>query len=121
MKQGGRAEGGACGGKVRVQRTLGRDTALLGWVDGVGNSVVVRGDAVGEVGLFGRGAGGDETASAIVADLVDLARGLGADARHAVPPLAFQPDAVQALPLLPLAEVASAFYLRLKEIGRAHV
>src|SRR3546814_4430292 len=54
------------------------------------------------------------SASAIVADLVDLARGLGADARHAVPPLAFQPDAVQALPLLPLAEVASAFYLRLK-------
>jgi homoserine dehydrogenase len=97
-----------------VHPTLVPDTTLLAKVDGVLNSVLVRGDAVGEVGFYGRGAGGDATASAVVADLVDLARGLGADAKHAVPALAFQPQAVQALPVLPLAEVASAFYLRLK-------
>jgi homoserine dehydrogenase len=110
----GIAKRGADGVELRVHPTLVPDTTLLAKVDGVLNSVLVRGDAVGEVGFYGRGAGGDATASAIVADLVDLARGLGADARHAVPALAFQPDAVQALPVLPLADVASAFYLRLK-------
>lgn len=110
----GIAKRSAAGVELRVHPTLVPDTTLLAKVDGVLNSVVVRGDAVGEVGFYGRGAGGDATASAIVADLVDLARGLGADARHAVPALAFQPDAVQALPLLPLSDVASAFYLRLK-------
>lgn len=110
----GIAKRSAAGVELRVHPTLVPDTTLLAKVDGVLNSVVVRGDAVGEVGFYGRGAGGDATASAIVADLIDLARDLGADARHAVPPLAFQPDAVRALPLLPLADVASAFYLRLK-------
>lgn len=102
------------GVELRVHPTLIPDTTLLAKVDGVLNSVLVRGNAVGEVGFYGRGAGGDATASAVVADLVDLARTLGADAKHAVPPLAFQPDGVQQLPVLPLAEVASAFYLRLK-------
>ncbi|NGY03531.1 homoserine dehydrogenase [Solimonas terrae] len=107
-------KGSEQGIELRVHPTLVPDNTLLAKVDGVLNSVVVRGDAVGEVGFYGRGAGGDATASAVVADLIDLARGLGADARHAVPALAFQPDAVRALPIVPSAEVASAFYLRLK-------
>ncbi len=100
--------------ELRVHPTLIPEQALLAKVDGVLNAVVVQGNAVGEVGFYGRGAGGDATASAIVADLVDLARAIGADPRHAVPALAFQPDAVRPLPVLPMAEVESAFYLRLK-------
>ncbi|MFT4048075.1 MAG: homoserine dehydrogenase [Solimonas sp.] len=110
----GIAKRSEAGVELRVHPTLVPETTLLAKVDGVLNSVLIRGNAVGEVGLYGRGAGGDATASAVVADLVDVARGLGADPRHAVPPLAFQPDAVQTLPVLPLAQVASAFYLRLK-------
>jgi homoserine dehydrogenase len=110
----GIAKRGKTGIELRVHPTLVPDTSLLSKVDGVLNSVVVSGNAVGEVGFYGRGAGGDATASAIVADLVDLARALGTEARHAVPALGFQPDAVQALPVLPLAQVPSAFYLRLK-------
>lgn len=110
----GIAKRSAAGVELRVHPTLVPETALLAKVDGVLNSVVVRGSAVGEVGFYGRGAGGDATASAVVADLVDLARTLGTDARYTVPALAFQPDRVEALPLLPLAEAASAFYLRLK-------
>ncbi|MGH8447596.1 MAG: homoserine dehydrogenase [Solimonas sp.] len=102
------------GVELRVHPTLIPETTLLAKVDGVLNSVLVRGNAVGEVGFYGRGAGGDATASAVVADLVDLARSLGADPRHAVPSLAFQPDAVRSLPVVPLRDVESAFYLRLK-------
>ena len=100
--------------ELRVHPTLIPEQALLAKVDGVLNAVVVQGNAVGEVCFYGRGAGGDATASAIVADLVDLARAIGADPRHAVPALAFQPDAVRPLPVLPMAEVESAVYLRLK-------
>ncbi|WP_028079400.1 homoserine dehydrogenase [Solimonas soli] len=114
-------QGADAGVELRVHPTLIPETTLLAKVDGVLNSVLIRGNAVGEVGLYGRGAGGDATASAVVADLIDVARGLGADPRHAVPPLAFQPDAVQALPVLPMAAVASAFYLRLKVADEAGV
>ncbi|SEP76000.1 homoserine dehydrogenase [Solimonas aquatica] len=110
----GIAKRGAGGVELRVHPTLIPESTLLAKVDGVLNSVVIRGNAVGEVGLYGRGAGGDATASAVVADLVDLARGFGGDVRHAVPALAFQPEAVQSLAIAPAGAVESAFYLRLK-------
>ena len=110
----GIAKRGEAGVELRVNPTLIPDDHLLAKVDGVLNSVVVQGNALGQVGFYGRGAGGDPTASAVVADLVDVARGLGADARHQVPALAFQPDAVQALPLLPIQQIESCYYLRLR-------
>ena len=102
------------GVELRVHPTLIPDDHLLAKVDGVLNSVVVQGNAVGQIGFYGRGAGGNATASAVIADLVDVARGLGGDARHQVPALAFQPDAVKSLPLLPISEIESSYYLRLR-------
>jgi homoserine dehydrogenase len=100
--------------ELRVHPTLIPDDTLLAKVDGVLNAVVVHGNAVGEVGFYGRGAGGDATASAVVADILDIARAMSADAQHAVPALAFQPDALRPLPVMPIAEAQSAFYLRLQ-------
>ena len=100
--------------ELRVHPTLIPDDHLLAKVDGVLNSVVVQGNAVGQIGFYGRGAGGKATASAVIADLVDVARSLGGDAKHQVPALAFQPDAVTTLPLLPIREIESSFYVRLR-------
>ena len=102
------------GVELRVHPTLIPEDQLIAKVDGVLNAVLVHGNAVGQVGFYGRGAGGDPTASAVVADLVDIARALGSDARHAVPALGFQPAAVRALPVLPIRDVESAFYLRIQ-------
>lgn len=102
------------GVELRVHPTLIPDDHLLAKVDGVLNSVVVQGNAVGQIGFYGRGAGGKATASAVIADLVDVARGLGGDAKHQVPALAFQPDAVATLPLLPIKQIESSYYLRLR-------
>ena len=79
------------GVELRAHATLVPEDRLLAKVDGVLNTVLLQGNAVGQIGLYGRGAGGDATASAVVADLVDVARALGSDARHHVPSLAFQP------------------------------
>ncbi|MFA5938751.1 MAG: homoserine dehydrogenase [Sinimarinibacterium sp.] len=102
------------GVELRVHPTLIADDTLLAKVDGVLNAVVVHGNAVGQVGFYGRGAGGDATASAVVADILDVARALATDVRHAVPALAFQPDALRSLPVLPIRDTASPFYLRLR-------
>ncbi len=102
------------GAELRVHPTLIPDDHLLAKVDGVLNSVVVQGNAVGQIGFYGRGAGGNATASAVIADLVDVARSLGSEPKHQVPALAFQPDAVTALPLLPVRDIESSFYLRLR-------
>jgi len=102
------------GVSLRVHPTLVPDDQLIAKVDGVVNAVVVQGNAVGNVGFYGRGAGGDATASAIVADLVDVARSLGVPQAQRVPALAFQPGAMQPLPLLPIAEIESCYYLRLR-------
>jgi homoserine dehydrogenase len=102
------------GVELRVHPTLIPDDTLLAKVDGVLNAVVVHGNAVGQVGFYGRGAGGDATASAVVADILDVARALSVDTRHAVPALAFQPDALRPLPVLPIRDTQSAFYLRLQ-------
>jgi homoserine dehydrogenase len=102
------------GVELRVQPTFVPEEALLSKVDGVLNSVLVKGNAVGQVGFYGRGAGSEATASSVVADIVDLARALTQDARYAVPALAFQPDAVKPLPIVAEAETESAYYLRLR-------
>ena len=102
------------GVELRVHATLVPEDKLLAKVDGVLNGILLQGNAVGQIGFYGRGAGGDATASAVVADVVDVARALGADAKHFVPALAFQFDGVQPLEVLPIAEVESAFYLRLR-------
>lgn len=110
----GIAKRGEAGVELRVHPTLVPEDQLIAKVDGVLNAVLVHGNAVGQVGFYGRGAGGDPTASAVVADLVDIARALGSDARHAVPALGFQPASVRALPVLPIRDVESAFYLRIQ-------
>ncbi|HSW13758.1 MAG TPA: homoserine dehydrogenase, partial [Solimonas sp.] len=102
------------GVELRVQPTFIPEDKLLAKVDGVLNSVLVKGNAVGQVGFYGRGAGSEATASSVVADIVDIARALTVDARHAVPALAFQPDAVKSLPIVPAAETESANYLSLR-------
>ncbi|MCC2657824.1 MAG: homoserine dehydrogenase [Panacagrimonas sp.] len=103
------------GVSLRVHPTLVPDDQLIAKVDGVVNAVVVQGNAVGQVGFYGRGAGGDATASAIVADLIDVARGLE------VPALGFQPGAMTALPLLGIADVESSYYLRLRVVDEPGV
>ncbi|MGQ0587440.1 MAG: homoserine dehydrogenase [Gammaproteobacteria bacterium] len=104
------------GGRVelRVHPTLVPADHLLARVDGVLNSIIVRSDAVGPTGYYGRGAGGDATASAVVADLLEIARELGAHAQFQAHPLGYDPSAVQPQPLVPLAEVECAHYLRLR-------
>jgi homoserine dehydrogenase len=83
-------------------------------VNGAMNAVVVKGDAVGPTLYYGAGAGAEPTASAVVADLMDVARLQNASAEQRVPYLAFQPNSVADLPVLNIAEVQSAYYLRLR-------
>lgn len=78
------------------------------------NAVLVKGDAVGPTLYYGAGAGADPTASAVVADLVDVVRALTSDPENRVPHLAFQADALSDIPVLPMDEVQTAFYLRLR-------
>ncbi len=102
------------GVELRVHPTLIPEKRLVANVNGAMNAVVVKGDAVGPTLYYGAGAGSEPTASAVVADLVDVARMTGVDSRHRVPYLAFQPEQVQDLPILPIDEVHSAYYLRLR-------
>lgn len=101
------------GVELRVHPTLIPARRLIANVDGVKNAVLVMSDAVGPTLYYGAGAGADPTASAVVADLVDVVRTMTADPENRVPHLAFQPDALRDLPILPMSEVESAYYLRL--------
>jgi homoserine dehydrogenase len=85
------------------------------------NAVLVKGDAVGPTLYYGAGAGAEPTASAVVADLVDVTRLHTADPHHRVPHLAFQPDQLAATPILPMEEVRTAYYLRLSAFDRPGV
>ena len=100
--------------ELRVHPTLIPERRLIANVDGVMNAVLVKGDAVGSTLYYGAGAGAEPTASAVVADLVDVTRMHTADPEHRVPHLAFQPDKVTDLPILPMSEVQSAYYLRMR-------
>jgi homoserine dehydrogenase len=82
---------------------------------------MVQGDAVGTTLYYGKGAGSEPTASAVIADLVDITRLHTADAAHRVPHLAFQPDAMSDLPVLPMGEVVTSYYLRLRVADQAGV
>jgi len=109
------------GVELRVHPTLIPERRLIANVDGVMNAVLVKGDAVGPTLYYGAGAGAEPTASAVVADLVDVTRTLTADPENRVPHLAFQPDALSDLPILPMAEIETAYYLRLQAIDRPGV
>lgn len=101
------------GVELRVHPTLIPEKRLIANVDGAMNAVVVKGDAVGPTLYYGAGAGAEPTASAVVADLVDIARLQGTTASQRVAYLGYQLDQQQVLPVLPIAEVQSAYYLRL--------
>ncbi len=107
-------DGRASGIELRVHPTLIPAKRLLANVEGVMNAVLVKGDAVGPTLYYGAGAGAEPTASAVVADLVDVTRLHTADPEHRVPHLAFQPDSLSNTPILPIAEVRTAYYLRLR-------
>lgn len=100
--------------ELRVHPTLVPFDCLLSNVEGAMNAVLVYGDAVGPTLYYGQGAGALPTASAVVADLVDVARLQTADPDHRVPHLAFQPHAMSDVPVLPMADINSAYYLRLR-------
>jgi homoserine dehydrogenase len=104
----------ANGIELRVHPTLIPAKRLLANVEGAMNAVLVKGDAVGSSLYYGKGAGAEPTASAVIADLVDVTRMHTADPEHRVPHLAFQPDAVADIPVLPMAEVETSYYLRLR-------
>ena len=101
------------GFELRVHPTLIPLSRLLASVEGAMNAVWVHGDAVGHTMFYGKGAGAEPTASAVVADLVDVTRTLTADPDHRVPHLAFQPDALSDLPVLPIGDIESGYYLRM--------
>lgn len=101
------------GVELRVHPTLIPESRLIANVHGVMNAVMVSCDAVGSTLYYGRGAGAEPTASAVVADLIDVARVLTTDPTNRVPHLAFQPDALSDLPILSIDEVETAYYLRM--------
>ncbi|MGN6650657.1 homoserine dehydrogenase [Trinickia sp.] len=100
--------------ELRVHPTLISAKRLLASVEGAMNAVEVHGDAVGTTLYYGKGAGAEPTASAVVADLVDVTRLHTADPGHRVPHLAFQPQSLADTPVLPIDEVTSGYYLRLR-------
>ncbi len=102
------------GVELRVHPTLIPAKRLIANVEGAMNAVLVKGDAVGPTLYYGKGAGAEPTASAIIADLVDVTRMHTADPEHRVPHLAFQPNAMVDLTILPLSEVITSYYLRLR-------
>ena len=94
---------------------------LIANVDGVMNAVLVKGDAVGPTLYYGAGAGSLPTASAVVADLVDVVRALTTDPNNRVPHLAFQPDELSDTPVLAMEQVETAYYLRLTALDEPGV
>ncbi|MDL5035320.1 homoserine dehydrogenase [Comamonas resistens] len=111
--------------ELRVHPSLVPSKRLIANVEGAMNAVVVNGDAVGTTLYYGKGAGSEPTASAVIADLVDIARMDGSDPAHRVPALAFQSSSLAAagseLPVLPMAEVVTSYYLRIRVADEAGV
>ena len=113
-----RMEGGI---ELRVHPTLVPAKRLIANVEGAMNAVVAHGDAVGTTLYYGKGAGSEPTASAVIADLVDITRLHTADAAQRVPHLAFQPSAMRNTPILPMGDVVTSYYLRLRVADQAGV
>ncbi|MFM8691723.1 MAG: homoserine dehydrogenase [Limnohabitans sp.] len=107
--------------ELRVHPSLVPGKRLIANVEGAMNAVMVQGDAVGTTLYYGKGAGAEPTASAVVADLVDITRLHTADPQNRVPHLAFQPGALSNLPVLPMDEVVTSYYLRLRVSDEAGV
>ena len=107
--------------ELRVHPTLIPHRRLIANVEGVMNAILVQGDVVGQTMYYGAGAGAEPTASAVIADLVDVARMLTADPEHRVPHLAFQPDQLSDVSILPIGEVETSYYLRLRVLDRTGV
>ena len=107
--------------ELRVHPTLVPTTRLIANVEGPMNAVLVKGDAVGATLYYGPGAGAEPTASAVIADLVDVTRMHTADPEHRVPHLAFQPDQLSDIPFLPMGEVVTSYYLRMRVLDRPGV
>ena len=107
--------------ELRVHPTLIPANRLIANVEGAMNAMLVQADAVGTTLYYGKGAGAEPTASAVIADLVDITRLATADPDHRVPHLAFQPDAMNDTPILPMEQVQTAFYLRLRVADQAGV
>ncbi len=107
--------------ELRVHPTLIPEKRLIANVEGVMNAILVKGDAVGATLYYGRGAGGEATASAVIADLVDVARMMTADPEHRVPHLSFQPDQLHDTPILRMEQVETGCYLRLRAYDRPGV
>jgi len=115
------ATGAFKGIELRVHPSLVPSKRLIANVEGAMNAVMVQGDAVGTTAYYGKGAGSEPTASAVIADLVDITRLHTADAAHRVPHLAFQPDQMSDAPVLPMSEVVTSYYLRLRVADQAGV
>ena len=111
----------AQGIELRVHPTLIPSKRLLANVEGSMNGIMVKSDAAGITMYYGAGAGSEQTASAVIADLVDVARLHTADAAQRVPHLAFQPDAMSSEPVLPMSAVVTSYYLRLRVADQAGV
>ena len=109
------------GVELRVHPTLIPEKRLLANVDGVKNAVLVEGSSVGPTLYYGAGAGAEPTASAVVADVVDLARDLGAGQQSRVPSLGLSPDAIRDLPIVPMADVKTSWYLRMEATDKPGV
>ena len=107
--------------ELRVHPTLIPARRLIANVEGVMNAVLVKGDAVGPTLYYGAGAGAEPTASAVIADLVDVTRMHTADPEHRVPHLAFQPDQLTDVPVLPIGDVVTSYYLRMRVDDRPGV
>lgn len=107
--------------EMRVHPTLIPEKRLIANVDGVMNAVLVQADKLGPSLYYGAGAGADPTASAVIADIIDVARTITTDAQNRVPHLAFQPDQIVDIPILPIAEIQTAYYLRMRVDDRPGV
>jgi homoserine dehydrogenase len=107
--------------ELRVHPTLVPARRLIANVEGVMNGILVKGDAVGATMYYGAGAGSQPTASAVVADLLDVTRLITADPEHRVPHLAFQPDQLSDVPILPIGEVETSYYLRMRVLDKPGV
>ncbi len=111
----------ANGVELRVHPSLVPTKRLIANVEGAMNAVMVQGDAVGTTLYYGKGAGSEPTASSVIADLVDITRLHTADPLNRVPHLAFQPNAMSDLPVLPMSAVITSYYLRLRVADEAGV
>ncbi|MDP7522427.1 MAG: homoserine dehydrogenase, partial [Arenicellales bacterium] len=107
--------------ELRVHPTLIPERRLIANVDGVMNAILVKGDAVGPTLYYGAGAGAEPTASAVVADIVDVTRTLTSDPHNRVPHLAFQPGSLGSPEILPVERSETAYYLRMNAVNRPGV